>query len=228
MVQRSNKPTAFKQKNLRFIDIVVFLVLTISTTVAILRFKHLKFENRIIATLLIATFPQAVICYILAHQSTNNLLVVELYSILEFLLMMLYYYKLLYKTWFRSIIVLFTGVGIMWFAGVLFGKKPFLHAYSFIFFEAFTIVVTGSFYCLHLLLKGSFPVTRLSSFWITLTILLYWTTTYTWFGLMIFGNQVMPSFISMFEYFFLTANIIFYVSMSFILYNYKRFVGDYE
>ena len=212
---------------MRFIDIVVFLVLTISAAVAILRFKHLKFENRIIATLLIATFPQAVICYILAHQSKNNLLVVELYSILEFLLMMLYYYKLLYKTWFRSIILLFTGVGIMWFAGVLFGKKLFLHTYSFILFEAFTIVVTGSFYCLHLLLKGSLQVTRLSSFWITLTILLYWTTTYTWNGLMIFQDQVLPSFAKLLENSFFVMNIILYVSLSTILYNIKNFTLSY-
>jgi hypothetical protein len=212
----------------RAIDLILFTVLLISATIAMIRFKSLPTKERIIAILLILTFPQVVICFILFKQKQGNLYLIYWYSLIEFILLMTYYHLLLTKVLFRKISVTLAVIGVLWFAVPFFFQKPLLYTFSFLLFEALAIIIVGLLYCLDLFLKEETSVMQRPSFWIAILLLVYWTTTYTRNGLFVFNNRVSAYFLSLLDDFFLVTGILFYASLAGILFAYKKFLKANE
>ncbi len=212
---------------MKAIDFILFGVLLFGEIVAIIRFRTLDYKERIIAALLILTFPQVFVCYIFSKQNWNNLYIIQWYSLLEFLLIMLYYYRLLSKRLYKKVALVLIFSGLLWFIGSLFPGTYPSNSLSFILFEALAIIVVSCFYYIDLLLKKDVNISLLPSFWITLSMLFYWTTTYTRDGLLIFYDHVSAQFLTGLEYFFISINVGFYLSLSLIILNHKKIRGVY-
>ena len=213
---------------MHLIDFTLFAVLFISAVIAMIRFKSLPAQERIIAMLLILTFPQVIICFILFKQRQSNLYLLQWYSLMEFVLVMFYYRLLLVRGWFRKISIILTITGILWFIVPFFFQQPFLHTFSFLLFEALTIIIVGLLYCLDLFLNEEISVMQVPSFWITIALLIYWTTTYTRYGLLIFHDRVSLRFLVILENSFFLINILFYASLTGILFAYKKIMKAYD
>ncbi|RYD52133.1 MAG: hypothetical protein EOP52_08120 [Sphingobacteriales bacterium] len=212
---------------MKAIDFILFGVLFFGAIVAIIRFRTLDYKERIIAALLILTFPQVFVCYIFSQHNWNNIYIIQWYSLLEFFLIMLYYYKLFSRGIYKKVPLTLTLMGIAWFTITLFSNKNTSNGLSFILFEALAIIIAGCFYFIGLLLEKDINITLLPSFWVTISMLFYWTTTYTRDGLLIFYDRVSIQFLSSLEYFFISINIGFYLSLSLIILNHKKIKGVY-
>ena len=203
-------------------------MLFVSAVIAMIRFKSLQAKDRIIAILLILTFPQVIACFILFKNKYNNVYLIHWFSLVEFILLMYYYYLLFDKGLFRKISIILTTAGLLWFTGSFFFQKSLLHPLSFLLFESLAIIVVGLLYYLNLFLKKEASIMRVPSFWITITLLTYWTISYTHSGLLIFSDRVSIGFFKAFERLFLLIGILFYTSLGGILLAYKKFTKSYE
>ena len=213
---------------MRVIDLVLFIVLFASAIIAVISFKSLPAKERLIAILLILTFPQTISCFVLFKQKQNNLYLIHWYSLIEFILIMAYYHLLLTKRLFINIYVTLTAIGLLWFTIPFFFQKPLLHSLSFLFFESLAIIIVGLLYCLDLFLKEKAYIMQMPSFWITIALLIYWTTTYTRNGLIIFHNSFSINILTKFDNLFILISVAFYASLAGILLTYKKFRKAYE
>lgn len=204
-------------------DILYFGVLLAGVIFSFLRFPTLRRSEKVLALLLLITLLQEGISFAYFIQHKSNVIFLRLYSLLEFVFVAAYYFLLIHNKNTRLTIIFLVVVGLLWYFFPLAGATAILPGLSFLLFEAFAILFISLLACLHLALREDTNPLGSAGFWITVSLIVYWSIAYTRFGLITFPDVIsIKAKIFMEETFFIT-NIAFYTALTAILAFYKRF-----
>jgi len=205
-----------------YIDLAI---LVLSFFSGISRFRRLDIAGRILVLLLLAEFVNEVVAHAYAKKYLNNMRVYNIYSILEFALLSLYFnYSIdVFRRMKLGYYIVVVGLIFAVINYTLIQQINTFNSY-YLFFEGFTTITLSliSFYRL-LMYNEDLKLSRYHHFWFTAVFLFFWSITFlSWgvFPLMFKNKEVIGQMIS----FIWIVNIITYggVGIIFQLYPQKQ------
>ncbi len=190
-------------------------VLLIATISSLKRSKNKSIESMLLSILLFCTLVSEVAALILIVKYKNNSFGYHIFNPIQFLLICLYYNRIIpeFKKYHIGIIL-----GII---GLLFGIVNTLFIQSFntfnsnyLLFESVSIIMMSLHFFYSLLKTDKANILNYQHFWICLTFLLFWSITYTNWGLIhVFSSQMYkrPPILSLI---LISVNIVTYSSFA--------------
>jgi hypothetical protein len=165
-----------------YIDVTIIAISVISGMV---RYRRLDTSGRVVLILLTIIFFVEILAHIYAMKFRNNMQVYNVYSVIEFALMCLYFNYSVDVFQRRNIGYYLALIGIV-FALVNYCLIQSINTFNsfYLFFEGFAIITMAlvSFYRL-LLYNEDLKLYRYYHFWFTAVFLFFWSITYLTWGL---------------------------------------------
>jgi hypothetical protein len=204
---------------------IYILILVSVNVIGAIRWKVLAKGEKIMAILMLITLISEPIALFANIRLRNNLPVYHIFNPIEFLLISLYFNCSL--RYFRKknigLIAGITGV-VLSVLNTLFIQRITTINSFFLLFEGTAIII----YCLlsihQLLLNEEHLPYRFAHFWITLCCLIYWSSTFTGWGLYAILSISDGAVLTYFSMILTAANFIFYLGIATTLVLYKRLI----
>lgn len=206
-------------------QIIYFLLLFVTFFLGARKWPMLQVSDKVITVLIGLTLLQEATAYLCYKYIGNNIFTYHIYSPIEFFLICAYFNSI-NKLLRKNNIGLLIGV-----AGVIisiintsnFQPLRTFNSY-YLLFEGTIIIILCMLTLCDVLLSDSFDFNRRSYFWITLALMLYWSITYTGWGIFNLLSAEDRSFLKTFMLISQGTNIVFYMSIGFVFIYYKKFI----
>jgi hypothetical protein len=203
---------------------LIILILITILVVGILRFNKLDLGSKILCILIAVCILNESISYYCAVKYHTNLLVYNIYDLVEFFLVCLY---------FNSTIDIFIKKKIGLFLGIIGLVVGLLTMYSiqptkqintyFIFFEGFCITGMSLYAFYKILLNNEqLQLTLYPHFWFTATLLMYWNISLANWGTYDLLRVKFPGIIGFLNSFIWSLDILCYMAFGTIFYLYPK------
>lgn len=204
---------------------IYLLLLFITFCLGARKWGILQASDKVITVLIGLTLLQEATAFLCYKYIGNNIFTYHIYSPIEFFLIC-FYFNLINKILRKNNIGLLIGI-----AGVIvsiintsnFQPLKTFNSY-YLLFEGTIIIILCLLTLCDVLLSDSFDFNRRSYFWITLALMLYWSITYTGWGIFNLLNAENRSFLKTFMVISQGSNIVFYISIGFVFIYYKKFI----
>lgn len=204
----------------------VYLVLLFLTGVlAIKQWPFLKSADKLIAAMVFIAMLQETVAYACDKLMQNNMFTYHFYSPVEFVIVCLYFNansRLLGKRNTGIALAVF-GVLVSIMNTLLFQPLNTFNSY-FVLFEATTIIILCLLSLFETLSDNFLEFRKLSHFWITVALLLYWSCTYTSWGIFSLININDRSMLYLAEWILYCSNLMFYLLIGAVFLNYKKLI----
>lgn len=204
-------------------DYIYFSLLTCASLLSLSQWRRLQSSAKYLAVLMILTFVAEAIALYISRNSGNNLFIYHISSPIEFLLISLYFNESVTIIAKRRI-GLFIGIlGIVLSVmNSLFFQKPTSINTYFLLFEGTAIII----YCLlsfhQILLDEEYLPYRNVHFWISICFILFWSTTFTGWGIYAVRDSRDVTLVRAFSTLLTIVNFLFYFGIAAIFLNYKK------
>ena len=202
-----------------------FILLGIINILSVWQWKALAKEDKIIALLIGLTTIEEIIAALASHKFQNNLWVFHIYSPIEFFLISLYFNYCI-RTFRKKKIGL--GIGlfgiVLAICNTLFIQKITTINSYYLLFEGSLVII----YCLlsfhQILMDEERLPYRFAHFWITICFIIYWSSTFTGWG--IYNVLDKDEFLlnPIFDKVLAAANFAFYLGLSAVFIFYKKLI----
>ena len=207
-----------------FIVFYLGLLVTING-LTVLRWNFLSKADKQIAILILITTLDELVAYLVQQSHQNNLVVYHAYSPLELLCISLYFNEsiILFKRYGIGIIVAILGFAFAIFNAIFLQKTSTMN-FNFLLLEGAVINVYCLFAFRQIALGGIDKLQRLAQFWITSSLLLYWSLTFTGWGITAIAGQQTNSVFGVFYKVLTTVNFLFYITIALVFCFYKKLI----
>jgi hypothetical protein len=202
-----------------YIDLSIVALSIIAGTY---RYRRLDIAGKLILLLLCAIFIDEIVAHIYAVKYHNNMQVYNVYSIVEFSIMSLYFNYSIDFFRQKKLGYYIVAIGLV-FAIINYCFIQNINTFNsyYMFFEGFAIVTLAliAFYRL-LMYNEDFKLSAYYHFWFTAVFLFFWSITFLSWGMFpLFNDREIIKIIILFIWF---ANIITYGSIGLIFQLYPR------
>jgi hypothetical protein len=204
-------------------ELYLYFILVISATVlGAYRWKALAKSEKFVALLMPVTLIAEIIAAFAANRWRNNYPVFHIYSPIEFLLISLYFnyaVRLLRKNNI-GIILGAAGIPVALINTIFFQPIHTINAF-YLLFEGVGII----FYSLCALYEDLISESRVynkSSFWFTLSFLIYWGVTFTGWGIYKVQKAETKNVYMIVDYVLTIINYLFYAAICLIFLRYNK------
>ena len=195
-------------------------LLFLAAAISSFRFKMLSSAEKCIAILLCLTFVAEVIAKIFSFYFSNNLIVYKVFTPIQFLLLMLFFVRLLRGTVIERFSFITSVIALIVGSMLLFHIPQEDFSTSLLIFEGVYTIAFSLITLTSLFRQRKTFVKFNSVFWICMTLVFFWTISVLWFGSY---NVIvdMSLFDRYFQIFFWT-NCLTYLSFSLIFFFYSK------
>ena len=168
------------------------LVLLIATITSLKGTKVKSIENILLSILLFCTLISEISALILIMKYNNNSIGYHIFNPIQFLIICLYYNRIIpeFRKYHIGIIIGIVGL----FLGVinsLFLQELNTFNTNYLLFESVSIIMMSLHFFYSLLKTDKANTLNYQHFWVCLTFLLFWSITYTNWGLVhVFSSQM--------------------------------------
>ena len=193
------------------------------------RWKYLSKADRWICLLLLATVIEEYIARYYQVVYHNNFPTYHFYTPIELSIIAFYFvssFKIKSPILWGSIICI---VSCTLAALNTIYLQPLLKFNSyFLLFEGIMVISLCLIAFYKILIRDDIKPNKMVNFWLTISFLFYWSFTYVDFG--VFGKleQVSGSLVKYFTFTLSAANLLFYLSIAFVLFFYKKLIPSGE
>jgi hypothetical protein len=190
----------------------------------VFRFRQLAYTDKIIALLIFLTLVNELLAFFAMRHYKNNLIVYHIYSPIELLMVSLYFdgsVRILRKTRIALLIGIL-GIPASIINAVYFQHPATVTNSYFLLFEAVMIIIYSLLSFHQILLEADHLLFRFAQFWITAGLLVYWSVTFTGWGIFALLYNQDSAVIPMFNKLLYIANYLLYGSMAVVFLWYKK------
>jgi hypothetical protein len=202
-----------------------FLLLLSINLLSIIRWKHFGVAEKAVAILIGVTVISEALSTFASYRWHNNLTVYHIYSPVEFFLISLYFNYSIVAFRKRNIGVLVGASGVIFslFNTLFIQRITTINSY-FLLFEGTAIII----YCLlsfHQILMDEEQLPyRFAHFWITICFLIYWSSTFTGWGIYTVLHWKDSTVSTIFNKVLAAANFTFYLGIGLVFLRYKKLI----
>lgn len=167
-------------------------VLLIAATTSVRGNKIKSIENKLLSILLICTLISEISALILIAKYKNNSFGYHIFNPIQFLIICLYYNRIIPEFKKYHIGVILGSLGLLF--GII--NTLFIQGFNtfnsnYLLFESVAIIMMSLHFFYSLIKTDKSNTMSYQPFWICLTFLLFWSITYTNWGLMhVFNSQI--------------------------------------
>jgi hypothetical protein len=157
----------------------------------IYRFKTLDISSRILAVLVCCAFINESAAYYLAKRYHNNLAIYNIYCLIEYVLLCLYFNNVI-DVFIKNNTGIYIGIAgaILGILNVIFIQNLYSFNSYFLFFEDLVVIGMSLFAFFRLLLKhDSFHLHKYHHFWFISILIFFWSITFLTWGLYDYINM---------------------------------------
>lgn len=213
---------------MKVLEWVYLPLLFVNAFLSIRQWRLLSKADRYIAILLSLTAATELIGQQMAHRYMNNLLVYRIYNIIALLLVAKYFDRCVFartKTmrWIASGIVLLFSMAAI----VVLPITSEGHA-TILLIQATMTIAFCLFSIRQILLQMENLPYRFVQFWLTCAFLLYWSLTFTGWGVSYFATSKNDPLAVLFFPMLILANLALYTATALILFFYKKLIPSGE
>lgn len=204
--------------------IIYIAVIYAASLIPLFRWKTLKSSDKIIAVLLVLAAVQQSLSIFGRLSSVDVARIFNVYALIEFLLISLYFNYSLYSFRVRHIGIIagFAGVALGLINMIFFQKFDAVNTY-FMFAEAAAILLYCMVAFLKMPLSENHKPTRFAEFWITVLLLCYASPTLMgWLFIAVTGDNPGSPFQKVFFRLLLVFNFAFYIGIGLVFLMYKK------
>lgn len=209
-----------------FIKLIAYLGLLLVTSVAgVASWSKLRAVDRLIAVLMILTLLAETSAFTIFYNRGNSFIVYHLYNPIQFLLVSLYFNRSTRQLRKHNVGLYIGSIGLL--LGILNSvcfQRPTNSNSYFLLFEGTVIII----YCLlafhQILLDEELLPFGFAHFWITVCFLIFWTTTFTGWGIYAVTDESDDTINSLFDKVLTVANFVFYGGIASVFLNYKKLI----
>lgn len=211
----------------RFIIYLIFLLTAFFTGAS--KWKIFARTDRWLVLLMGITIVQEACAYFFSMRFRSNLITYHVYSPVEFFIICSYFNGTvrLLKRRHAGIIIGVAGIVIAVLNTLLLQPLSSINSY-YLLFEGCLIIILCQFSLLQILMNEEANPYRLMSFWITVCFLFYWSITFAgWglYGILVQRHLTAGPVVDMVLY---LSNLIFYIVIACIFFNYSRLIPSGE
>lgn len=213
---------------MKVLEWVYLPLLIVNAFLSIRQWRLLSTADRYIAILLSLTAVTELIGHHMARRYMNNLLVYRIYDIISLLLVAKYFDQCVFartktKWWIASGIAL----AFSFAAIVVLPITSEGHA-TFLLIQATMTIAFCLFSIRQILLQMENLPYRFVQFWLTCAFLLFWSLTFTGWGVSYFATSKNDPLSVLFFPLLILANLALYTTTAFILFFYKKLIPSGE
>jgi hypothetical protein len=211
------------------IDWVYLPLLLLNSFLSIFRWRLLSTADRLVAILLCLTAGTELIGREMAHKSINNLLVYRIYDMSALVLIALYFHQCLLARTRSFAKWIPVGFSVAFSLGSIFFLPTTVEGQAtFLLTQATIIIALCLFSIRHILLKIETLPYRFTQFWLTSVFLLYWSLTFTGWGVSYFSVSKYDPLHIVFFRLLMASNFVLYSATALILFFYKKLIPSGE
>jgi hypothetical protein len=204
---------------------VYFFLLIAFAVTGILRWRHLSTADKFLAVLAGLTIVDEAIAFLFHEHNRNNMVVYHIYSPLELLLLSLYFNQsvVALRRWNAGIIVGIAGFVAAAVNAMVFQPTTGMNS-NFLLLEGTAIIVFCLLSLHQIVLDEIHQSYRLAHFWITCLLMIYWSLTFTGWGVYMLVDKQEHLLYSIFYKVLSGANLIMYAGLALIFLFYKMLI----
>jgi len=205
--------------------ILYILLLLCINLLSISRWKKFRIAEKLIAVLIFITVFAEVIAAYAVQRWHNNMPIYHVYTPLEFFLISLYFNYSIKAFRRKNFGVLLGVIGVLLsFCNTLFLQKITTINSYFLMFEG-TVIIGYCLLSFHQILMDEERLPyRFAHFWMTVCFMIFWSATFTCWGIYTVVEQDNSLFVSIFNKLLAVANFTFYLGIASIFLFYKKLI----
>ncbi len=206
----------------------IYILLVLITFISGYRRWNMLYKaDKIITILMGLTLVQELAAYLCFKIFRNNMFTYHIYSPVEFFLICLYFNtsSAFLKRTNIGIIIGVAGVVLSIINSWYFQPLNTFNSY-YLLFEGTVIIILCLFSLCEILLADIPDFRKRSYFWITLALMFYWSVTYTGWGIYNLLDAGRSSLYIISERIIYTANLMFYLGIAAIFFNYHKLISS--
>jgi hypothetical protein len=206
-------------------QIIYLFLLSIILVLGFRKWNILQPADKVIIVLIGLTLLQETAAFLCYKYMGNNIFTYHIYSPIEFFLLCMYFNQINRMLKRKNIGLL---IGIAGIAVGIINTSRFQSLMTFnsyyLLFEGTIIIILCLLTLCDILLSDSLDFNKRSYFWVTLALMLYWSITYTGWGIFNLLDAKNTSLLKTFTTISQGSNIVFYLSIGLIFTYYKKFI----
>jgi hypothetical protein len=204
---------------------VYLIVLAIVSAIGFAKWTRLCFAEKVVALQMLMTFVAETAAFFVDRLHGSSEVVYHFFSPIEFFMISLYFnssVRILHK----NNIGFYIGISgfLLAILNVAFFQNIKDINSHFLLFEGTATII----YCLlsfhQILLDEERLPYAFAQFWISTCLIIFWSTTFTGWGLYAIMSSDNPVFLSIFAKVLTAANFIFYLGIAVVFLNYKKLI----
>lgn len=200
------------------------LILLLAAIIAGVRYRILSRADRFIALLLIATLLAEATAKVFALVYENNLIVYQIFTPLQFMLIALYFRHVHSGTWIGRLSLIAGSAGIALGIFTYFYIPPDRFDTYVLLTEGLCIIFLSLFTVTHLFRQESVHLLRHPVFWVSMILAAFWIVATIWYNTY---NQIVDMGLFRYAYFtFVGMNYLHYSGLALLLLLYPKLHSD--
>lgn len=208
---------------------IYFLILGLLFLTGVLRWRKFSLADRSLSILISITTLVELLAFYFDLTHHNNLFLFHFFGPIQLSLFGLYFFRTLAHKFSKSAIVVVSALGTFFsiYNSLLLQDINSLNS-NFLLFQAVAIIL----FCLmsfhELLLKEDLNPYQYTQFWVSAALLIFWSSTFTTWGLYNFIPNNQPKLISVVSIALITINYVYYSAIAVVFIFYARLIPSGE